>query len=100
MIKIVSLAAAVALLAPAAHAQVVINVENIDTPAGAARFERDVRKAASNLCATVRGVQKVTCKQGVREEALERLPAPQRLAYLQSQSNRETEYASNLSNQG
>ncbi|WP_292054850.1 MULTISPECIES: UrcA family protein [unclassified Brevundimonas] len=95
MIKIATLAAAAALLATSAQAQVVINTQNIDTPAGAQRFERDVRKAARSLCSAVRGVQVITCKEAVREEALSMLPVQQRMAYVQSREARNTEYAAN-----
>lgn len=100
MIKIASFAAAAALLATSAQAQIAISAANIDTPTGAARFERDVRKAARNLCANARGVQVVTCKQAIRDEALEQLPATQRLAYAQAREARNVEYAANRANEG
>lgn len=100
MIKIASLAAGAALLATSAHAQIAISTAGIETPAGAARFERDVRIAARAMCSHVRGVQVVTCKQGVREEALELLPQAQRLAFLQSREVRSVEYAANRTNEG
>lgn len=100
MIKIVSLAAAAALLATSAHAQITISTNDIGTPAGAARFEQGVRKAARTLCGEQRGLRGLSCKQAVREEALERLPEPLRMAYVQSRSARTIEYAANRTNEG
>ena len=99
MIKIASIALALSLVASAASAQIAINTQNIATPAGAERFERDLRKTANRLCNAYRGVEGNLCRADVREEALSLLPTQQRLAYLRSQNNN-TRYALNLNNNG
>ena len=93
MIKIASIALAVSLVASAASAQIVIDTTNLASPEGAARFERDLRKASTKLCSNYRGVQSSLCRTEVRNEALSQLPEQQRLAYLNANQN-QVRYAS------
>lgn len=97
MIKIASLALAAALLSSAAHAQTPINIQGIDTPAGAERFDRDLKRATFSICKVYRGVRYFDCRDEVRTEALSLLPAEQRNAYLSMQAPRSVRYAANNS---
>ena len=100
MIKIASLATVAVLAATSASAQISINTSDVRTPAGAARFERDIALAARQLCSGSIGVRKVQCKQAVRQEALEQLPDVQRLAFLRSRETTNTRYAADRTDVG
>ncbi|WP_297798889.1 UrcA family protein [uncultured Brevundimonas sp.] len=101
MIKTAFIAATALFAATSAYADPIsISTDQIDTVAGAARFERDVNRAARSLCVDIRGVRNVACKQAVRDEAMAQLPAAQRQAYAQMRGARETQYAANRANQG
>lgn len=93
MFKITLLALAASLAVTSAQAHSSIDVSNLGTEAGSARFEADVRRAAKRLCNPYRGVSRTVCFSDVREEALSLLPAHQRLAYERSQQQN-TRYAS------
>lgn len=87
MFKTSFLALAATLVVSAAHAQTTIDVSDIATRAGGARFEREIRRASSRLCQPYRGLARTSCRNEVREEALSLLPEHQRLAYLRGQQD-------------
>jgi UrcA family protein len=84
MFRIASLATAAVLAASAASASDLrLSYGDLDlsTREGAARLDTRIRQLANQLCDNRTPVQRLSCRAGVREEALSNLPAQARTEY-------------------
>jgi UrcA family protein len=78
--------AALATHVQAAPARVAVGDLNLNTEAGVARFHQRVERAARTYCADELSLHvRMTCRQGVRAEMIEKLPAVQQAQQAMAQ---------------